>query len=491
MAITEKIIRHLPEFYQAQIRRKLLFKAIDTFGLQLQEIENNLAEIIKSHFIDFADLNRPLPHDLTKIGALFNVQPRENEETGAYRRRLRNTIRLYLGGLGTADAAIRMAALTFDLDVPRRTYPDGIEIITRPENGFDNKDPFTTRADLYLPGSAPLFGEAIFCADNDEETKFEKSLCIKVIDNPPIPQTLLKGVRHGQNWETMNESVVDTPLELRISAPFYSLKFPVLTNLSSGQAVRFIGIVLKGQVLRIFVGDGNSVRADLDGSDVSHFVEVVKGAMFDRDCFGTAFFAGRKVLPMVPKKLSKWHFSMASSVFAPDETEEGTAWTAIGSFFTGDGIDPASVLDKDKFAAGPGDTGHAKFALDRRDLFDDARFELLEVGEFDENKCFTESDDPLSTVSPVVFAGVPAAETTFLWDARDRASFQVQMPGDELLETADLEITGAFFPGDRVSPHVPENQFGSARFAVDPRDRLIENVNKIKAAGIKASAVFL
>jgi hypothetical protein len=485
MAITEKIISHLPEFYQAQLRRKLLFKVMDVFGMQLQGVENSLPEIIKSHFIDYADQNRALPVDLVKIGALFNVLSRQGEGTEAYCRRLRNYIRLYLGGLGTSDAVIRMAALTFDLDIPRWTYPNGKEIITRPESGFKNKDPFTTLAHLYLPGSAPLFDAAEF---DDPDAPFEKSLLIKVIDNPPIPQNFYKGVRHGQNWETVNDSVVDSLLELRLSALISRLKFPVLTNRSTGQVVRFRGIIPKGQVLRIYVREDNTVTADLDGTDVSEFVEAVKGAMFDRDCFDRAYFVGQKVLPMVPKKTSKWHFSVAAAVFGADEIAGGGAWTAIGAFFIDDGVDQSLVPDKDKFAADLNDTTHAKFAVDQRDLFDEASFERLEVGEFDENKCFTDPAAPLA--APVVFAGVPLAETKFNWDAREPASFRVQMNGDELLEVAGLEITGAHFVDTMAAPAPPENRFDTARFALDPRDQLIINVNNIKAAGIKALVVF-
>jgi hypothetical protein len=480
MAITEKIISHLPEFYQAQLRRKLLFKVMDVFGMQLQGVENSLPEIIKSHFIDYADLDRALPVDLVKIGALFNVLTRQGEGTEAYRRRLRNYIRLYLGGLGTSDAVIRMAALTFDLDIPRWTYPNGMEIITRPESGFKNKDPFTTVAYLYLPGSAPLFDEAEF---DDPGVPFEKSLCMKVIDNPPIPQNFYKGVRHGQNWETINDSVVDSPLELRISALYYRLKFPVLTNRSTGQVVRFIGIIPKGQVLRVSVMEDNTVTAHLDGTDVGEFVEAVKGAMFDRDCFDRAYFVGEKVLPVVPKKTSKWHFSVASAVFGADEIAGGGAWTAIGAFFVADGVDADTVLSENRF-----DTG--KFAVDHRDMFDQAMFERFEIGEFDENKCFTDPGDPASTAVPVAFAGAPEAVTTFDWDAREPASFRVQMPGDELLDVAGLEITGAHFADTMTATVPPENRFDTARFALDPRDQLIINVNNIKAAGIKASVVF-
>jgi hypothetical protein len=480
MAITEKIIRHLPGFYQAQIRRKLLFKVLDVFGMQLQEAENSLAEIIKSHFIDFADLNKKVPLDLVKIGALFNVLPSQGEGTEAYRRQLRNTIRLYLGGLGTSDAVIRMSALTFDLDIPRWTYPNGMEIITRPENGFENEDPFTTLAHLYLPDSAPLFDAAEF---DDPDVPFEKSLGMKVVDNPRIPQSLFKGVHHGQNWETMNDSVVDSPLELRITAPFRRLKFPVLTNRSTGQVIRFIGIVPKGQVLRVSVDNDHKIIADLDGTNVSNFVEAIKGAMFDRDCFDVAFFVGEKVLPMVPKKRSKWHFSVASAVFGADVIAGGGAWTAIGAIFVADGVDPTSVSPENRF-----DTG--LFVVDQRDLFDQAMFELLEIGEFDENKCFTEPGDPISFAKPVVFAGTPTAGAALNWDAREPASFRVQMNGDELLEVTGLEITGAYFVETTAAPVPPENRFDTGRFSVDPRDQLIINIEKIKAAGIKASVVF-
>jgi hypothetical protein len=493
MAITEKILRHLPEFYQAQIRGKLLFKVMDVFGMQLQDIENSLAEIIKSHFIDFADRNRPVPADLARIGALFNVFPwpkqdnilKLQEDTDSYRRRLMNTIRFFLGGLGTSEAVVRMTALTLGLEIPRKTYPYGDEVIIRPETR-GNKDPFTTKANLYLYDSAPRFNEVNFCGEEGDEpgAKFEKSLWMNIIDNPLKPQRATKGIRHGQNWEIINDSVVDSYLEIRISAWLCSLKFPVLTNRSTGQMIRFNGIVSIGRELRISVKDRHQITAYLDDKDVSQSVQVVKGALFDRDRFNTAFFVGEKELPMLPKKRSKWHFSLSPA--APGGADETIAWTVIGASFVDDNPDPGLVKDKDKFAADIKDMTHAKFAT----------LELLEVGEFDENKCFTEPDDPKSTASPVVFAGDhPLGKVVFDWAAREPASFSVQMNGDELLNLLDLEIIGACFPGDKASPDSPDNQFDTGIFVeVDPRallaDRLKKNVNNIKAAGINASVDF-
>jgi hypothetical protein len=64
------------------------------------------------------------------------------------------------------------------------------------------------------------------------------------------------------------------------------------------------------------------------------------------------------------------------------------------------------------------------------------------------------------------------------------------MPGDELLDVAGLEITGARFVEDGARSVPEENCFDTGRFAVDPRDNLIMNIEKIKAAGIKAAVVF-
>lgn len=113
MAKTEKILKHLPDLYGKFDRRSLLYWMMDVFGQRMQEAENDLVEVMKTHWIDYAEDIK----DLALIGSLYGVKTEDFEIPGSeddenlrrmkldiFKHRLKDTIQAYLEGGGTLRA---------------------------------------------------------------------------------------------------------------------------------------------------------------------------------------------------------------------------------------------------------------------------------------------------------------------------------------------------------------------------------------------------
>ncbi len=124
MGRTERILSYLPKTtFRSYPRPPLLFTVVDAIGQPLLEVDNLLAEAMRAHWVDFADLGASEISDLAKIGALFGLAPRDDEDVETFRTHLKNYIRLYLRGSATPQGVLRLAANTLALSIEDELEP--------------------------------------------------------------------------------------------------------------------------------------------------------------------------------------------------------------------------------------------------------------------------------------------------------------------------------------------------------------------------------
>ncbi len=289
MSKTEKIIRHLPQFYQAWDRHSLIYQFIDPFGQELTHFENALIEVLKSHTIDYADIGMKRINDLGRLGALFDIKPEENEEVEQFRRRLKAIVQLYKRGLGTAEAIARMTALNFNLVLDKIVLPN--------DPGYQT-DEYTTLA--FLKG--------------DEET-----IQIEIVDNPiKIAFHYKRGVRSGEDWGIENKGVTEAIPEITIIGIGVRTVNPILLNVTTRKLIGYRGVVPNGAYLVIKYDPNQGVYARLNGQDVTEKLYSIRGEAFNEARFGRARFGKKDHFPVIPpltKGKSIWRYLTLPAYF--------------------------------------------------------------------------------------------------------------------------------------------------------------------------------
>ncbi len=140
LAKTRRLADLFPGAYATDDQGSLLFRLLDVVGAELTGAEDDLRELVKSHWVDYA--TGPA---LDGLAAIFDLRRRRlgdgtPEPDASFRARLRSVVPLFTGG-GTVAAvrgAVRSAlGLPFDLGV--LPLPDGLRadlesLITIAEN---------------------------------------------------------------------------------------------------------------------------------------------------------------------------------------------------------------------------------------------------------------------------------------------------------------------------------------------------------------------
>jgi len=124
---TDRILSYLPGTFRANLPvtglQSALYAYANTFGGELQQAENKLAEIMQSHWVDTADRNAELIQDLAQIAALYGLAPRDDEEVEEFRQHLKRYVRTFLEGTVTVQGILRVAAEALGLTIADR-YED-------------------------------------------------------------------------------------------------------------------------------------------------------------------------------------------------------------------------------------------------------------------------------------------------------------------------------------------------------------------------------
>ncbi len=81
---TDRILSYLPHTFLTE-RRTVLYIVADTFGNELLLGENSLAEILLSHWVDFADKGAESIDDLAELAKLYGLAPLREEDLKSFR----------------------------------------------------------------------------------------------------------------------------------------------------------------------------------------------------------------------------------------------------------------------------------------------------------------------------------------------------------------------------------------------------------------------
>lgn len=202
MQRTKRIVERLPEFYRAWDHESLIYRLSDSLGRALNEEQKEKFRVLRTHWVDTA-----FGLDLDKLGVMFQLTRESKEPDETYRERIKRCLEGYEGG-GT-----RKAILTY-LDTLLNAQESEIEIVENPQATFSSQ----------------------------------------------------KELESGEIWKVGSMSVDDaTPsIEMEVGGSFESVKEPALTNLATGEEVRFKGTLQSGGSLRIAPGS-----AELGGESVT------------------------------------------------------------------------------------------------------------------------------------------------------------------------------------------------------------------------------
>jgi hypothetical protein len=119
---TDRILGYLPGTFRPQAARSALRAVVDAFGSELQHGENLLAQVMQSHWVDFADRGATEVDDLGQMSPLYGLLPRPDESVEQFRIHLKRYVRTLLDGTVTVQGVLRIAAEALGLEID-----DGIE----------------------------------------------------------------------------------------------------------------------------------------------------------------------------------------------------------------------------------------------------------------------------------------------------------------------------------------------------------------------------
>lgn len=77
---TDRILSYLPYSFRPKTRLSAVRAIADAMGSELQNGENTLAAIMRSHWVDHADKNAERIDDLERIASLYGLAPQRDEE---------------------------------------------------------------------------------------------------------------------------------------------------------------------------------------------------------------------------------------------------------------------------------------------------------------------------------------------------------------------------------------------------------------------------
>jgi hypothetical protein len=114
---TDRILGYLPGTFRVQTPPSALRAVVDAFGSELQQGENLLAQVMQSHWVDFADRGASEVNDLRLMSALYGLLPRPDESVEQFRTHLKRYVRTLLEGTVTVQGVLRIAAEALGLEI--------------------------------------------------------------------------------------------------------------------------------------------------------------------------------------------------------------------------------------------------------------------------------------------------------------------------------------------------------------------------------------
>lgn len=170
----------------------------------MDEMEKDLVSIMRAHWVDTAR-----GEDIDRLGALFNIERKDQESDPDYRNRLKTAIISFKGG-GTMDAVRMLVRIT-----------------------------------LGLP----------------------QDYNVDIIENPPVDLKRTWKVSSGREWLINPRNIQDTVPDITITVETENAKItdPVITNLTTRETISFKGDISYGKPLKI--SNGKALVNDKDMTD--------------------------------------------------------------------------------------------------------------------------------------------------------------------------------------------------------------------------------
>lgn len=240
------ILSRFPDFYEVQDPQKLLYGVLSALAAPLERLDRQLVEAMWSHWPRRAQDVQ----DIERIAALYGVRRFDGEPRERFRQRLLALVRILLTGTATPSALLQVAAATLGLDI-------------WDASGQPQLSPGPT-ANVTLAHATG------------------RTQPLTLVETPwravePEATTCVNGQRLGFHQDDF-EPVIPTLVVVGIGERTVE---PLIVNLTSGQAIGYLGNVPDGQRL-VIRPDGT---ARLDGRDVSERLYSLQGAFYDRDAF--------------------------------------------------------------------------------------------------------------------------------------------------------------------------------------------------------------
>jgi len=203
MSRAEKMCDRLPKFYKGWDRSSLVYAFISSFASQIDDADDQIAEIMRSHWVDSAR-----GQDLDLLGAAVASKRMQGEGDEKYRSRIRRAVSDYRGG-GTVRAILESV--------------------------------------MGLIGTS---------TEGD----------VEIVENPLLSLSEEVKVMAGETWTISSRTVEDVDPRISISIEESGeVKDPTLTNLKTGEVVTFKGTLVGGQELVLSKGRSELNGEDVTG----------------------------------------------------------------------------------------------------------------------------------------------------------------------------------------------------------------------------------
>jgi len=301
----DRMLDALPPIYAVD-EGSVLRELLGALALELEAYAEDLDRLRRTHW--FTEAYRV--EDLAKIAALVGVARRSWEPLEMFRERVRAVVDARLAGSVGPHAV--------------RTYV--YEAVRGAEEGLDaTLVPGLRRRAVATPGDRtgvranPQALEAAFRADASKPAWRP----LQLIENPErVARSASLAARRGlvpylHRWTDVNHGLADAPVTVSVTGRSGGLTAtPVLANLTTGQAIVYVGVLRVGQELTFAPApdagpDGRVALAQIDGHAVTDRVFSISGfalgapfSRFDGDDPGP-------LLPVQQRGSNEWAYLSA------------------------------------------------------------------------------------------------------------------------------------------------------------------------------------
>ncbi len=318
MPKSSRILRLFPSILAGE-RVSLLGSVVAALAAPLEEADTLLFRIQRAHRVKVAEL----AGDLIQLARALNLQEQHFADLltaeelpygatlGAVRRRIERVARLHLSGLGTPWAIVEAAAIMLDAELVRDT-PNASGLRRLDAAGYS----YVATADLGA-------------------SRASRTTRIYLHENPLRPRTVPAADRYPlDEWLVSGENVEPAPARITIVGIGDRAVLPTVFSPSTGEGIRFYGVIPAGSRLTIDAEDGARLdgmpiddwvsfdvggRDDFARYDVDPYIVEHDGPRDPYDARSTRLFTPPyrrvKPVPQVPPGPTEWRFGVAEGVY--------------------------------------------------------------------------------------------------------------------------------------------------------------------------------